>query len=431
MRWRTRALRRHAVPLLVALVPLAGCGEGGGSPIDPLPSPPELCAASSAAPRPVAAFGVASGALPVTGLGAVPDLLTSELSVRGAWAYTGTYGSTSRGRGNVLKVWDVSGAAPVLHDEVVIEGASTLGDVQVSDDGGLLVVATEFSPGSIVVFDLADPAAPRQLSRFAPGSTRAGVHTATLARVDGRLHAFLAVDPGLSPSRLVVVDLGDPGDPREVLVREMGTPFIHDVFVREGLLFTALWNGGTVLWDIGGGGKGGSVSDPVRMAALPTVGGQAHNVWWSGCGSTTVSPRYVFIGQEGPGGIGTSASGDVHVVDIGDLAAPREVAYFTVPGAGAHNFSVDEESGVLYAAFYNAGVKALDVSGDLSACVEAERESAGGRCDLWKMERLVGEGLEGGPDPVYVWGVHWQDGRLFASDMLNGLWALDASGLGR
>ncbi len=419
--------RATALALLAALT---ACSDGGGSPLDPLPAPPALCAATPAALPPALGLGAAQAAiLPVTGLGPVPDLLTSELWARGSWAYTGTYNSSARGQGNVLKVWDVSGSTPVLRNQVAVEGVATLGDVQASDDGRLLVAAAEFSPGSLVVFDLSDPERPREISRFASESTRPGVHTATLARVDGRLYAFLAVDP--SPSRLVIVDLSDPASPREVFAREMGIPFIHDVFVRDGLLFTALWNGGTVLWDIGGGGRGGTVESPVQLAALATAGGQAHNVWWSGCGSTTVSPRYVFVGQEGPGGIGVRSSGDVHVVDIGDLAAPREVAFFTVPGAGTHNFSADEESGILYAAYYNAGVKALDVRGDLSACGAGERESAGGRCDLWKMGRLAGEGLVAAGVPVYVWGVHWQDGRLFASDMLNGLWSLDASTLRR
>lgn len=424
---RERGRRLRAAPLL-ALAALAACSSDGAAPLEPLPDPPALCRGAPSPARVGAAGAAPMGSLPVLGLGAVPDRLTSELAVRGEWAYTGTYGSTARGRGNLLRVWDVSGAAPALRGEVEVEGASTLGDVQVSDDGALLVVATEFEPGSIVVFDLSDPARPRQLSRFASESTRAGVHTAKLARVDGKLHAFLSIDP--APSRLVIVDLSDPARPREVLAREMGTPFVHDVFVREGLLFTALWNGGTALWGIGGR-AGGSVSDPVHLATLSTRGGRAHNVWWSGCAATAVSPRYVFIGEEGPGIVGRSSTGDIHVVDIADLASPREVAFFTVPGSGTHNFSVDEGSGVLYAAYYDAGVRALDVRGDLSACSEEERESPGGRCDLWRMGRMVGDALAGTAQPVFVWGVQWQDGRLYASDMLNGLWALDASSLRR
>src|SRR5205814_10630505 len=76
--------------------------------------------------------------------------------------------------------------------------------------------------------------------------------------------------------------------------------------------------------------------------------------------------RYLFIGQEGSGVIGSKSSGDIHVVDVSDLAHPAEVAFFHLDGAGTHNFWMDEQRQILYAAYYNAGVVALDVSGTLS-----------------------------------------------------------------
>jgi hypothetical protein len=112
--------------------------------------------------------------------------------------------------------------------------------------------------------------------------------------------------------------------------------------------------------------------------------------------------------------------GDLHVVDVSSFAAPREVARFTVPGAGVHNVSVDERTGRLYAAYYNAGVRVLDVTGDLAGCTAAQR-TADGRCDLGLMGREVAR-FTGTGAPVYVWGVHWSSAGLFASDMLNGLW---------
>src|SRR5690606_25194614 len=164
-------------------------------------------------------------ALPVLGHGSVTERYTAEVAVRGAWAYTTTWSNGTRAVGNAVKIWDVSGDVPALVDSLIIEGATTTGDVQISDDGALLVVATERSPGSIVVFDRSDPARPRQLSRFQAPSTLKGVHTVKLGRVDGRLYAFLAVNP--SPPQLVVVDLTEPTAPQEVLVRPMGNPFVH------------------------------------------------------------------------------------------------------------------------------------------------------------------------------------------------------------
>ena len=42
------------------------------------------------------------------------------------------------------------------------------------------------------------------------------------------------------------------------------------------------------------------------------------------------------------------------------------MASFHLDGAGTHNFWMDEEAQMLYAAYYNGGVIALDVSGTLS-----------------------------------------------------------------
>jgi hypothetical protein len=396
---------------LLLTAALAGCGEGPALPID-VPGPPrDTC-------PPVLE--------PALGLGCIRDRYTSELAVQGDWAYTGTWGGLTRnGRpGNVLYVWNLGGAAPVLRDSIVVSGAETIGDVQVSDDGRLLVVATEYQPGSIIVYELADPARPRQLSRFASETTRAGVHTAKLARVDGRLYAFLSANP--TPPRLVVVDLTDPAEPREVYAQAMGLPFIHDVFIRDGLLFTALWNAGLAIWDIGGGGRGGSPTAPVWVSSLNTVGGKVHNLHWLH-DPASGERRFLLVGEEGPGSgaFGSSSSGDIHVVDLADLANPREVAFFRVPGAGTHNFSVDEARGILYAAYYNGGVRVLDVRGDLGGCTAAQR-AADGRCSLGLMGRERRGFTQAG---VFVWGVQWVGLHVYASDMLNGLWKLDAEGL--
>ena len=58
-------------------------------------------------------------------------------------------------------------------------------------------------------------------------------------------------------------------------------------------------------------------------------------------------------------------------VGAGNWAGGREVA-MAPSHAGTHNFWVDEPSGILYAAYYNGGVRALDVRGDLGACAEAQ-----------------------------------------------------------
>jgi hypothetical protein len=353
-----------------------------------------------------------------------PARYSAELFVRGTTAYSTTWGNS--GTTSAFYIWDVAGSTPALIDSVVVPGARTLGDIAVSDDGSLLVVATE-SSGSLIVYSLANPRAPVLVSRTTTG-VALGVHTAEIGRVNGRLYGFLSIDPGSGvAAQLVIVDLSDPTAPSTVFTRQIGRPYVHDTFVRDGLLYLALWNDGVAIWDIGGGGKGGTVANPVELGRVQTVNGEVHNIWWLKDPVTHIA-RYAFVGEEGFGSIGVSSVGDVHVVDVSNPSAPREVAFYTVTGAGTHNFSVDEPNGILYAAYYNGGVRALDVRGDLGTCTEPQKStpinSTVALCDLRKMGRELGIGLIDRGNPVYIWGVQYLNGALYASDMINGLWKL-------
>ena len=375
----------------------------------------------------------ASGGTPamtVLGCGNVkPQRTTGEIFVRGNTAYTTTWqnpGSTS-----ALYIWDVAGDVPTLVDSVRVENAKTLSDVVVTDDGGHLVVSTESAfPGSIVIYSLTDPRKPQLVTRFTNAETNPGVHTAEVGRVGGRQYAFLSVNAsGSIASKIVIVDLSNPAAPQQVFSRPIGTPFIHDTFVRDGILFLGLWNAGVAIWDIGGGGKGGTPASPVEIGMLQTANGKVHNIWWLK-DPVTGSARYAFIGEEGPVSLGSSASGDIHVVDVSNMASPREVAFYTVPGAGTHNFSVDEPNGILYAAYYNGGVRALDVRGDLGTCTAAQKSSPANSvvslCDLTKMGRELAVGLKDRSNSPYIWGVQYLNGSVYASDMPNGIWKLKA-----
>lgn len=389
------------------LAALLACDDGEGDP--PPTQPPD----SSVSPIALASLG----------LGVVSDRYTAELWVRGTTAYTTTWGTRSAaGRGNAIKIWDVAANAPVLVDSLIVEGAGTLGDVQVSDDGTLLVAGIEYNPnGGLAIYRLDSPRSARLLVRTTGGELQYGVHTVEVARVNGVLYAFCSVDPANGvPARLVIVSLADPANPVTVASLQLGAPFIHDVFVRDGVLFTAEWNDGVGVWDIGGAGAGGTITAPKRLSRLPTVGGAVHNMWWFH-DPTTGSKRYLFVGEEGPGAIGSTSSGDIHVIDVSSFSEPKEVARYRVPAGGVHNFSMDEANGLLYAAFYNAGLRVLDVRGDLGTC-SGSQKLTDGRCDLALMGRerayFTGSGA------VYIWGVHWSSSGVFASDMLRGLWRM-------
>ena len=368
-------------------------------------------------------FTVTAGAevvLSVVGGGNnVRERYSSDLWVHGSYAYTGTWGYRDE-LGDLLKVWslDASGA-PSLAGSVTVPNIGTVSDVQVSDDGRLLVLSGERGDdGGIYVYSLSDPAHPSFLGSALVGER--GVHTVTLAAINGRTYAFAAMNPGFSSDEtedkpaLMIYDLIQPTAP--VLVHRVPVEphySIHDTFVRDGLAFVFAWDEGAIIYDVGNGIRGGSPSGPVEVSRLITSGSDAvdpsvHNGWWFH-NPVTGEQRYLFIGQEGPNIVGSESSGDIHVVDVSDLQHPREVAFFHLRGAGTHNFWMDEARQVLYVAYYNAGVIALDVSGTLSG-------------DL--TSRLLSQVKPGGARNTFTWGVQLANGYLYAIDMESGLWQL-------
>ena len=189
----------------------------------------------------------------------------------------------------------------------------------------------------------------------------------------------------------------------------------HDTFVRDGLAFVCAWNAGVYIYDVGNGVRGGTPNNPELVSRLITSangvagGAQVHNAWWFH-NPVTNQKKYLFIGQEGPGTVGSASAGDIHIVDVSNLAAPVEVGFISVPGAGTHNFWMDEARQILYAAYYNGGVIAVDVSGTLTGDMSS---------------RIIAQVKPGGSSNTYIWGVMLAGGRLYASDMISGFWVLD------
>lgn len=364
----------------------------------------------------------AQQSLEVIGCGvAAPVPFTAEVAVAGGRAYTTTYAFGSLTPGNHVNIWDVTGPTPTLLDTLMIPGAVLrTSDVSIADDGRLMVVSTE-PAGTLAIFELSDGRKPRLLTVWSvPEVGSPGIHTAKFARIGETLYVFAQASSPLEG--VSIIDMSSPAAPA-LVGRLSASNYIHDVFVRGGLVFAADWDAGIGIWDVGGGGRGGSPAAPVLIGHAPTLNGNAHNVWWfhDPTAMGAQRRRYLFVGEEQGGDIGSSSAGDLHVVDITDVTAPREVATYGVDGAGAHNFSMDEPEGILYAAFYNGGVRALDVRGDLSACTPEQRAPSG-LCDLRKMGRERAFALADAG--AYIWGVQFAGDAVYASDMLNGIWKL-------
>ena len=254
--------------------------------------------------------------------------------------------------------------------------------------------------------------------------------TNAVTNATGHATATLTLGPALGINTVVATAQGVDGqatftatavtDPPTgaLLVAEVAIPSnygIHDTFVRDGIAFVAAWNSGIMIYDVGGGTRGGSPSSPQLISQyVPPSGGvaggaQVHNSWWFH-NPTNDQKKYLFVGQEGPAVVGLNASGDLKVFDVTNMAAPLEVATLRIPDAGVHNFWMDESAQVLYAAWYNGGVVAVDVSGTLTGNLSS---------------RIIGQAFPGGAGNAYVWGVMFSAGTLYASDMLNGFFAID------
>ena len=251
-----------------------------------------------------------------------------------------------------------------------------------------------------------------------------GVHTATasVAGLAGSPVQFTAI-AGLvappPPSGDITLASVTPAPPNSV--------YIHDMFVRDGLAFVFAWNSGVIIYDVGNGMRGGSPTSPQQVGSLVTSTSGlpcvcVHNGWWFH-NPVTGEKKYLFIGQEGPGSTLTSSTGDIHVLDVTDLANPVEVATYhhpdlpdgsgTLRPVGVHNFWMDEANETLYAAFYNGGVVAFDVSGTLSG------DLAG---------RVISAVRPGGAGNTYTWGVQLANESIYAIDMRSGLYQLKLEG---
>ncbi|NIM50180.1 MAG: hypothetical protein GTN62_07555 [Gemmatimonadales bacterium] len=344
-----------------------------------------------------------SGGFAVVGRGSIGARFTSDLWVHGSVAYTGSW-SMRAAPGNALYVWDVSDPTqPALVDSVVVD-ATTVNDVKIRSDGAMAVLTHEGSRDSgngITLLDLQDPLHPAVITRFTSG-LEPGVHNVW---VEGD-YVYAAVDGG--GNGLLVVDISAPQNPRAVASFFAGSSFLHDVYVRDGLAFLSHWDAGLVILDVGNGIAGGSPASPVEVSRILTMGGQTHNAWyWPEAG-------YVFVGEED-----FSTPGVMHVIDVSDLRRPVEVATFQVSGETPHNFWLDEAAGVLYAAWYTRGVRAIDVSGELLGALDRQ-----GREIAFSQYAGVGSCAAPSGTATCTWAPQLHGGLIYLSDMNSGLWVL-------
>ena len=351
------------------------------------------------------------------GQGKVHDVHTSDLWVWEAadgrdYAVTGTWA----GNGDSI-FWDVTDPRNIEEVSRITVDARTVNDVKVSEDGTLCIISREGASNrknGIVIIDVTNPREPEILSTYTKNLT-GGVHN--LFIYDG--HCF-ALSAG---RRYDIIDIGDPRNPRTVGKFELDTPnhSIHDVWIVDGLAYSSNWSDGVWIVDVGNGVAGGTVEKPVA------VGHYAYPSGWNHAAfpyfDTTTEKFYVIAGDEAfPFGLNveekpTYPRGWIHFIDFTDPDDPQEVARYEVPEAGTHNLWVEDD--VLYVAYYNGGLRVVDISGDLEG-------------DLYKQGREIAWYLptdhEGKvANAPMVWGPQPHKGNIFFSDWNSGLWAVELS----
>lgn len=352
------------------------------------------------------------------GQGKVHDRRTSDLWVwEGTdgrdYAITGTWGAEGH-----AYIWDVTNPESIVLIDAVRVDARTVNDVKVSEDGRIAVISREGASNrknGFVVLDVSEPqVGVRILSRF-DDQLRGGVHNVFIHEE----HVY-ALSNG---RRFDVISIEDPTQPHRVGRFELDTPghSIHDVWIVDGVAFSSNWEDGVVAIDVGGAGMGGAPNNPVKLGSYAYPSGWNHAAYPYRSEST--GKFYVFAGDEAfpygelgrdPRAAPPRAAGWIHVISWDDWENPREVARYQVPEAGTHNLWIEDD--IMYVAYYNGGLRVVDVSGDL-------------RGDLYRQGREIGMFLPYDsqalvPNSPFVWGPQPYKGHIFFSDWHSGLWAV-------
>ena len=376
----------------------------------------------------VATCGSVAGQLPIrveqrnvkrdiklVGQGTVSDVHTSDL-----WVWEGTDGrdycvTGTWGANGEARFWDVTNPAEMELISAVTVDARTVNDVKVSEDGTICVISREGASNrknGIIIIDVVDVHDPQIVATYTENLT-GGVHNVFIWND----HVF-ALSAG---QWYEIINIEDPTKPYRVGSFEVPapSPSIHDVWVVDGIAYSSNWGDGVYMVDVGNGVAGGTLAEPkvIGHYAYPSGWNHAAFPYWD----SETGKFYVIAGDEAfPYGLNvqdrpTYPRGWLHFIDFTDPKNPKEVARYQVPEAGTHNLWVEDD--LLYVAYYNGGLRVVDISGDLMG-------------DLYRQGREVGFFLSADPDghipnAPMTWGPQPHKGRVFFSDWNSGLWAVE------
>jgi hypothetical protein len=371
--------------------------------------------------------------LEIVGHGAEDWYRTTDL-----WAFEGVDGrdyvvTGSKVSGGYAFFYDVTNpGAPVKYDSIQVD-ARTVNDVKVSPDGRYAALSREGATtrrNGLVIVDLSHPRAPTVASIYEDGIT-GGVHNMFAAN-----EYLYALSDG---DKYVIIDMSDLSAPRYVSEYNHPNSRVHDVWVNDGIAYSSEWGTGVVVVDVGNGRWGGSPENPVFVTSFATPTGATHAAFPYFSEST--GKTYLFLGDEimnrgglawagyprsmgsyadqydpatGTGGIPLVTRGYIQIVDFTDPENPEMVARYEVPEFGTHNMWVEDDK--LYQAYYEGGLRVVDVSGELMGNLYTQgREIA-----VFKSASPAGYT----PNATMVWGAQPHKGHVFFSDTNSGLWSV-------
>ena len=334
-------------------------------------------------------------------------------------------------------LYDIADPAhPQTADPLKVD-ARLVNDVSVTTDGKIGVITREGASSrknGIVFLDTSDPLHPKVLSEYTATVT-GGVHSAYV-----NTHYVYLTDDATGSLR--VIDFVDVKNPREVarwqvessgqmripVPQEQGGGFtmagryLHDVQVVDGLAYLAYWRDGAIILDVGNGIKGGSPEHPQFVSNYRFNYDELYGSGWlAGSHAIFRYKNYLFVGDEVfPGSFDIASRnripvrGIAHVLEVSDLAHPREVATYSVPEGGSHNIWVVDD--VLYMGYYSGGARVLDVSGELRGELYNQgREIA----HFWSADP---QGYR--PNLPFAWGAFPYKGLIYVNDVHAGLWII-------
>ena len=358
----------------------------------------------------------------VTGRGTITNTHTSDL-----WPWTGADGrdyclvGTWGGDGYAM-VFDITDMNNIVKTDSIKVDARTINDVTVSPDGRYGVLSREGASNrvnGVVILDLAQPAHPKIASTFDQELT-GGVHN-TFATND---HLF-AVSGG---SKYVIIDVRDIYNPKYVSEYRHPNARLHDLWVHDGIAYSAQGGAGTVVVDVGNGKYGGSIENPRLVTVFPINSGHEIFPYFQ----QKTGKVYLFIGDEfmnrrgrvwegtnyrgemtTPGGVPQTSGGYTHIVDFTDPMNPKNVAKYHLEDYGSHDIIVEDD--VLYQAYYDGGVRIVDVSGGLLGNLADQRR------EIAVYKPFDPTGFT--PNAAFVMNAMPWKGQILFTDFNSGLWA--------